>query len=29
MCCENVGEKTFNHFADIGKMINLAKGAQR
>jgi DNA-damage-inducible protein D len=27
--CENVGEKTFNHFADIGKMINLAKGAQR
>ena len=27
--CENVGEKTFNHFAEIGKMINLAKGAQR
>lgn len=27
--CENVGEKTFNHFANIGKMINLAKGAQR
>lgn len=27
--CENAGEKVFNHFADIGKMINLAKGAQR
>jgi len=27
--CENAGEKVHNHFADIGKMINLAKGAQR
>lgn len=27
--CENAGERVQNHFADIGKMINLAKGAQR
>jgi DNA-damage-inducible protein D len=27
--CENAGENASNHFADIGKMINLAKGAQR
>jgi DNA-damage-inducible protein D len=27
--CENAGGEVFNHFADIGKMIELAKGAQR
>jgi DNA-damage-inducible protein D len=27
--CENAGELTSNHFADIGKMIDLAKTAQR
>ncbi len=27
--CENAGEEVFNHFADTGKMINLAKGAKR
>ena len=27
--CEGAGEKAAHHFADVGKMIELAKGAQR
>ncbi len=27
--CEGAGEKEEHHFADVGKMIQLAKGAQR
>jgi len=29
VACEGAGEEVKHHFADVGKMINLAKGAQR
>lgn len=29
IACEGAGEKVVHHFADVGKMIDLAKGAQR